>query len=79
VIPLFTNLWHDLLYHEEKAKLYLRGFLLWAGTLAGAITLPGSEWRSWSLGEWVMRLGVAGIVGGAGLVGVGQPNPKAQP
>jgi hypothetical protein len=80
VIPLFRRLWAAFWYDEMFAARWARGFLLWAGTVGMQLVSAGPDAaKTWSLGEWGVRLVVSAIVGSAGLITAGQPNPKVGP
>lgn len=77
MIKLIGRFVKDLLWNEQKAKTWLRAFLLWAAT-AGAqvVAYPPEVVAAWGLKDWAIRFAIAGAAGLAGLVAVGQRNPS---
>jgi len=66
--------------HDEMAfRRWSRGFLLWLG--GAAVTVASAGWdvaRTWTLKEWLGRLAVAGILGFAGMINLGDKNPPKE-
>ncbi len=79
MIPLITRLWRAFWHDEMFAARWARGFLLWLGSMAAQVVAAGLEVAErWTLRQWVLRLVVAAVVGAAGLINLGQPNPKKE-
>jgi len=79
VITLVRNLIRALLYDELAVRRWIRGGLLWLGTLASQL-MADPTWETWTLRQWLTRAGVAAIVGAGGMVTAGEKNPRtAQP
>lgn len=79
MIPAFRRFVNDLLFNEQKARIWLRGFLLWAATVGGqVVAYPPEVVATWGVKDWALRFGIAALAGLAGLLAVGQRNPSPE-
>lgn len=75
MIPAIKTFVHDLLWSEERFRLWARGFLLWAGMMAAQVSLtPTAEFVTWGFKAWAIRLLIAAAVGSAGFIKAGDKN-----
>lgn len=80
MIPAIKRFFHDLLYSESRFRLWFRGFLMWAATLAAQIALtPQAELVAWTFRGWAIRLIISGVAGAAMFVSAGEMNKKDSP
>lgn len=79
MITFLKNFWNAFLHDELAFRRWARGFLLWLG--GAAVTVASVGWdtaRAWTLKEWIGRLAVAGILGIAGMINLGDKNPPKE-
>lgn len=79
MIKLLRSVVVDLLWNEQKARIWLRGALLWAATAAAqVVAYPPEVVSTWGLKDWASRFAIAGAAGFAGLLAAGQRNPTPE-
>lgn len=79
MIPAFKRFFHDLFYSEVRFRLWARGFLMWAATMATQIALtPQAELVAWTMRGWAIRLVISGVAGFAMFLPAGEMNKKPE-
>ncbi len=76
MVPLIKHLVHALLFDELAVRRWSRGFLLWLATIAGQVVVDPEAALEWTGKEWALRLAVAALAGSAGLINLGERNPR---
>jgi hypothetical protein len=79
MLTFLKKFWDAFLHDELAFRRWSRGFLLWLG--GAAITVASAGWdvvRTWTLKEWLGRLAIAGILGLAGMINLGDKNPPKE-
>jgi len=79
MIDLIKDLLHAALHDKDRATLWLRGALGWAGTMLGQVLATSEDWTAWTFKQWSTKIIAATFVGSMGLVRFGEKNPKGDP
>jgi hypothetical protein len=81
VWELLRQNWHELMYDPARARIWLRGFVLWLGAVGAEMFGAGIDHvTNWTLREWLVRFVIAGFIGTTGLIsshGPRQDSPAA--
>lgn len=77
---MFKTYWHDVVHSAERARLWIRGFVLTILTTALQMALDPSAMETWTTRRWFIFGGIVLLSALTGTLKAGQMNaPPVSP